>query len=83
MSLFRRHWDGQPVRKVGVAVSTLVQDDEYQLMLFDERPKYQALEKATDEIKRKYGESAILRAISLTSAGLARDRSGKIGGHYK
>ncbi|MOA61680.1 DNA polymerase IV [compost metagenome] len=52
-------------------------------MLFDERPKYQALEKATDEIKRKYGESAILRAISLTSAGLARDRSGKIGGHYK
>ncbi|MNW34649.1 DNA polymerase IV [compost metagenome] len=83
MSLFQRHWDGQPVRKVGVTVSTLVQDDEYQLMLFDERPKYQALEKATDEIKRKYGETAILRAVSLTDSGQARDRSGKIGGHYR
>ncbi|MNI89283.1 DNA polymerase IV [compost metagenome] len=83
MGLFRRHWDGQPVRKVGVTVSMLVEDGEYQLMLFDERPKYQALEKATDAIKRKYGETAILRAVSLTNSGQARDRSGKIGGHYR
>lgn len=83
LDLFHRHWDGQPVRKVGVSLSGLVQDDEYQLMLFDERPKYQALEKVTDEIKRRYGESAILRAISLTSSGQAKDRSGKIGGHYR
>lgn len=83
MGLFRRHWDGQPVRKVGVTLSGLVRDDEYQLLLFDERPKYQALEKATDEIKRKYGESAILRAVSLTAPGQARDRAGKIGGHYR
>ncbi|MNE96577.1 DNA polymerase IV [compost metagenome] len=71
------------MRKVGVSLSALVQDDEYQLMLFDERPKYQALEKATDEIKRKYGDAAILRAVSLTPPGQARDRSGKIGGHYR
>ncbi|MGG6310099.1 DNA polymerase IV [Paenibacillus macerans] len=83
MTLFRRHWDGQPIRKVGVTLSGLSRDDEYQLTLFDERPKYQALEKATDEIKRRYGESAILRAVSLTPSGQARDRAGKIGGHYR
>lgn len=83
MRLFRRHWDGQPIRKVGVTLTGLVRDDEYQLTLFDERPRYQALERATDEIKRRYGESAIFRAVSLTAAGQARDRAGKIGGHYR
>ncbi|MDU4697591.1 MAG: DNA polymerase IV [Paenibacillus sp.] len=83
MRLFRRHWDGQPVRKVGVTLTGLVRDDEYQLTLFDERPRYQALERATDEIKRRFGESAIFRAVSLTGAGQARDRAGKIGGHYR
>lgn len=83
MALFRKHWNGQPVRKVGVALSGLSSDDEYQLTFFDERPKYQALEKATDEIKRRFGESAILRAVSLTTSGQARDRADKIGGHYR
>lgn len=83
MRLFRRHWDGQPVRKVGVTLTGLVRDDEYQLTLFDERPRYQALERATDEIKRRYGESAIFRAVSLTGAGQALERAGKIGGHYR
>lgn len=83
MRLFRRHWDGQPIRKVGVTLTGLVRDDEYQLTLFDERPRYQALERATDEIKRRFGESAIFRAVSLTAAGQARDRAGKIGGHYR
>jgi len=42
-----------------------------------------ALEKATDWIKRKYGDDAIIRAVSLTAAGQAKDRARKIGGHYK
>lgn len=83
MTLFRKHWDDLPVRKVGVSLSDLTRADEYQLTLFDERPKYQALERATDEIKRRYGESAILRAASVTASGQARDRAGKIGGHYR
>ncbi|MEK5163204.1 DNA polymerase IV [Paenibacillus sp. FSL R5-0527] len=83
MTLFRRHWDGQPVRKIGVSLSGLVKDEEYQITLFDDRPKYQALEKATDDIKRRFGDSAILRAASLTTAGQARRRAEMIGGHYK
>jgi DNA polymerase-4 len=82
-ALFRRHWDGRPVRRVGVALSQLVSDKEYQLTLFDSAEKYRALERATDSIKNRFGEAAILRAVSLTSAGQARDRAAKIGGHYK
>ncbi|MGG6309761.1 DNA polymerase IV [Paenibacillus macerans] len=83
MTLFRRHWNGEPVRKVGVSLSGLVGAEEYQITLFDDRPKYQALERATDDIKRRFGDSAILRASSLTTAGQARRRSQLIGGHLK
>ena len=81
--LFDRHWDGQPVRKVGVAMTGLQDDGEYQLLLFEHREKYRALERATDRIKDKYGDASIVRAVSLTDAGQAKDRARKIGGHYK
>lgn len=81
--LFKRHWDGQPIRRVGVTLSQLVNDQEYQLSLFDNREKELALEKTTDRIKEKYGNNVIMRASSLKAAGQARDRAQKIGGHYK
>ncbi len=81
--LFRKHWNGLPVRKVGVTLTQLTRADEYQLCLFDEREKYRALEDATDQIKARFGDSAIVRAVSKTAAGQALDRSLKIGGHYK
>jgi len=81
--LLDRHWDGLPVRKVGVAMTGLQDDREYQLLLFDHREKYRALERATDRIKDKYGDDSIMRAVSLTEAGQAKDRARKIGGHYK
>jgi len=81
--LLRQHWDGLPIRRIGVSLSDLVNDQEYQLTLFENRQKKMNLERATDSIKRKYGDAAIMRAISLTAAGQAKDRSQKIGGHYK
>jgi len=81
--LFDRHWDGLPVRRVGVALGGLQDDGEYQLMLFDHREKWRALEEAADRIRERFGDAAILRACSLTAAGQARDRAGKIGGHTK
>jgi DNA polymerase-4 len=81
--LFERHWDGLPVRKVGVVLSELVGDEQYQLVLFDDREKRLALERTADRIKERYGNASLVRAVSLTQAGLAQDRAGKIGGHYK
>ncbi len=81
--LFDRHWDGFPIRKAGVTLSQLTDAGEYQLTLLDNREKLRELEKATDAIKRRYGSASILRASSLLDAGQARERSVKIGGHYK
>jgi DNA polymerase-4 len=67
--LFERHWGGYPIRKIGVSLSELENEDEYQMSLFDDRERYRPLEKATDALKRKYGETAIMRAVSLTQAG--------------
>ncbi|HEX7056004.1 MAG TPA: DNA polymerase IV [Bacilli bacterium] len=81
--IFRLHWNGLPIRKIAVALTELVEDREYQLLLFTDREKKRRLERATDAIKERFGNSAIMRAISLTAAGQARDRAQKIGGHYK
>jgi DNA polymerase-4 len=81
--LFAEHWDGLPVRKVSVTLSGMTGDQEYQLTLFGDREKIRSLERTTDEIKQKYGYTAILRASSMLQAGQAKERSMKIGGHYK
>ncbi|MCF7753172.1 DNA polymerase IV [Paenibacillus xylanexedens] len=81
--LFYKYWDGLPVRRIGVELSDLRPDTEYQLVLFGNREKIKKLEKVTDQIKNQYGGTAILRASSLLYAGQAVERSVKIGGHYK
>lgn len=83
MRLFRRHWDGQPVRRVGISLSGLSDENQYQLTLFEPRPRIRELERATDSLKRKYGDAIIGRAASFTGAGQMKDRAAKIGGHYK
>lgn len=83
MVLLRRHWDGLPVRKVAVTLGELVSDDVMQLVLFDDRERKLRLARSLDKIKSKYGDASVIRAVSLTEAGQARDRSRKIGGHYK
>lgn len=81
--LFTTHWDGEPVRSVGVSLTQLRPDDEYQIDLFHDRERERKLDYAVDTIKERYGTAAIVRASSLTSAGQAYERANKIGGHYK
>ncbi|AWV33218.1 DNA polymerase IV [Paenibacillus odorifer] len=83
LALFKQHWEGQPVRRIHLSLSNLSDESQYQLTLFESRPRYRELERATDALKNKYGESIIGRAASFTDAGQLKDRSGKIGGHYK
>ncbi|WP_228468953.1 DNA polymerase IV [Paenibacillus sp. JNUCC32] len=82
--LLAEHWDGMPIRRVGISVTQLTPDNEYQMSLFDTgRERQMALERTTDALKQKYGNSIVIRAVSMTAAGQALDRSAKIGGHYK
>ncbi|WP_435163560.1 DNA polymerase IV [Paenibacillus glycanilyticus] len=82
-TLFYAHWDRLPVRKLGITLSKLVPDDQYQLTLFGNREKERKLDRVTDAIRHKFGTTSILRASSLLESAQARERSVKIGGHYK
>jgi len=41
------------------------------------------LSRAMDALRSKYGSTTILRAVSYTDAGTARERAKLIGGHIK
>ncbi len=82
LALFKRWWDGRGVRAVSVGVDMLEFSGATQLSLFDDVPKRQGLYQAVDRIHEHFGETSLMRAVSLTSAGQLRDRSKKIGGHY-
>lgn len=81
--IFRKYWGGLPVSHLSVALSGLTEDREIQLTLFDNRSRTYDKERAVDHIKDRYGSDAIIHASSLMEAGVARERAGQIGGHYK
>ncbi|AVF28966.1 DNA polymerase IV 2 (plasmid) [Paenibacillus larvae subsp. larvae] len=81
--LFKKHWDGLPVRKISVSLEGLVRDDTIQLTFFEDRMKKLALEKALDGIKDRFGNASIMRAASITGTGQAKELHMKIGGHYR
>lgn len=83
LRLFYNNWNGFPVRSVGIALSHLMPSYPYQLSFFDASSKKEQLSQAMDQICRKYGRTALIRASSLTEAGQIFDRAKKIGGHYK
>ncbi|MDQ0206523.1 DNA polymerase IV [Alkalicoccobacillus murimartini] len=83
--LFEQFWDGLPVRRLGIALSSLSDGDTVQLDLFEHQQQQddRQLGEVIDSIKARYGKTAVLRASSLLPAGQARERAAKIGGHYK
>ncbi|WP_410768193.1 DNA polymerase IV [Fontibacillus sp. BL9] len=81
--LFKKYWSGLPVSRLSVALSQLTDDSMIQLTLFDNRSRAYDKERAIDSIKDRYGSDAIIHASSLMETGVARERAGQIGGHYK
>ncbi|MEK5413705.1 hypothetical protein [Paenibacillus sp. FSL L8-0708] len=43
--------------------------------MFESRPCFRELERATDELKNKYDDALICRAAFFSDAGLLKDRS--------
>jgi nucleotidyltransferase/DNA polymerase involved in DNA repair len=81
--IFQKNWNKQPVGRLSVDLSNLVEEGTMQLDLFEDRDKKLSMLKVMDIIKDRYGDDAIMRASSLTEAGQARERAKMIGGHYK
>lgn len=83
LELFHAHWDQQPIRSAGIALSDLHPAAQYQLDLFGRLMKKERLGAAADQICGKYGTTALFRAASLHPASQLFERAQKIGGHYK
>lgn len=83
MQLFDKFYkEGSLIRRVNVSLSNLCDETDLQLDLFHDRTKDSDIGKAMDEIRKKFGKTAIIRASSYTDAGITLDRSKKIGGHF-
>ncbi len=78
---YKNYKVGTPIRKVNVSVSGLVNINFMQQTLFKNIDKEMAIATATDNIKDKFGKTAVLRATSYTKSGNARFRSTLVGGH--
>ncbi|SDO48247.1 DNA polymerase thumb domain-containing protein [Halobacillus aidingensis] len=83
LTLFHRFFNGGVVRRISVTLGNITEDANVQLDLFDDgRDKKRDLGYVMDEIRERYGQDMLLRAVSWTNAGTARHRSRLVGGHY-
>ena len=69
------------MRKIYVTVGNLTDDQTIQTALFQDRLKEHKIGYIQDEIRQKFGNDAILRAVSFTGGGTMLERAKKIGGH--
>ncbi|MDO4272551.1 MAG: DNA polymerase IV [Eubacteriales bacterium] len=65
--LFHELWDGRPIRLLGIQTSHTKDEEARQLTLFDngEYEKWEHMDQAVDEIRRKFGSNAVRRASFL------------------
>jgi DNA polymerase-4 len=63
--LFDELWDGKPIRQLGVCLSDLEYSNVRQMTLFqdDLSKKNEALDKAVDQIRTRYGDESVMRGV--------------------
>ena len=84
LGLFRKHYRGGAVRRLGVRYDDLVDKAYRPFSFFDDLEaleKMEALDLVVDEIRNDYGFLAIQRGDSLLEGARAIERSKLIGGH--
>lgn len=82
LELFRENYNGHTVRNISITLGNVVDDRELQLSLFDlGAGKRRQLGYVVDRIRDRFGSGALLRAVSYTAAGTAKQRATLVGGH--
>lgn len=82
LELFHEHYSGKTVRQISISLGNIVNDIELQLDLFDTSAyKRRELGYVVDSVRRRFGSGALLRAVSYTSGGTAKQRAALVGGH--
>lgn len=85
-SLFDTYIESYPVRRIMLSASSLKKSKYFQPTLLesiDEQTRRRNLYRTIDNIKKKYGDNAILRASSCLQYSLIKEKHNKIGGHAK
>ncbi|MBZ5984139.1 Y-family DNA polymerase [Leuconostoc gelidum subsp. gasicomitatum] len=84
VNLFEKHWHGEVIRHIGIDFGGLVDDVGIQLDLFSQPESLinsSKIDQVIDEIRKRFGSTAIVRAMSKTDGGTAIDRAKLVGGH--
>lgn len=82
LELLKENYANKPVRQVSISITKLEDEHSMQLNLFEkDNWKKRKLSEAMDNIRNRFGSTALLRAVSYTDAGTAVKRSSLIGGH--
>lgn len=82
--LFRRHYQGGPVRNIGVRYDKLIDQDIVYYSLFDDPVQadhQQKLDHTIDQIRTRFGFIAVQKASALKENSRSIARSKLIGGH--
>ena len=84
-SLFKKHYQDLPIRRLHISLSSLVSHQSIQYDLFtdmDQLIKEKNLALALDDITLMYGKNSIHRATALTDASTLKARNQMVGGHH-
>lgn len=85
LDLFDFYYEGDPIRRVHVSVSGLIDNNSYQFNLFEDAQqivKEQQIFSAMDEIKYKFGKNSVNRASTEYKSSTAKSRNEMVGGHH-
>ncbi len=82
--LFHQYYGNEPIRRVHISVTGLMENHIYQFSIFEDAEQIireQKLHQAVDEIKFRYGRNSINRASSEFESSTIKARNKMIGGH--
>ena len=74
----------QPIRGMIITFNKVVPEEFEQLTLFgnaENDEKERRIQKATLDVRKKFGKNAIVKGLSLQDAATGMDRNRQIGGH--
>lgn len=83
--LFHKYYENEPIRRVHISVTGLMENNVYQFSIFEDANlilKEQKLHSSIDEIKFRYGRNSVNRASSEFESSTIKARNKMIGGHH-
>lgn len=81
---FSNYWTGQIIRNVSLSYGGIVDNSGVQLNLFDSPEKsikHRQSDRLIDEIRKRFGTTALMRATSQEKGGTALARASLVSGH--